>query len=855
MTTRPDNPQKPPDVQMDGAAREQGSVYQAAHDQTITQIIQQGTQRPLPQVDAVQVPPGLSGLPRRPAAAFIGRDAALTALRQTLRDTTGTGVISQAVVGLGGVGKSELALQYAYHHRQEYRLVWWIDADGPDLIRAGLVALARALTCGIDSVAAEQATAEEASAWALSWLSTQAGWLIIFDNVEEVADIEPYLARLTHGHVLITTRRDVGWQQLHTTPLRLDLLPRPASITLLSDLIGPPGNANASGLGELAEWLGDLPLALTQAGAYITRTPRMSLTRYLDLLKTSPARMYAAAPAGGDVERVVARVWMLSQARIHAVSPLAGNLLNVLACFAPDNLPCTVLTGFHDADELQVDEALALLASYSLITLTTSLGQGLTPAHSEDLVSVHRLIQAVTLSQLTPTQRDSVRHNAADLLLAVLREDPGNPSNWSVYRSLLPHARIVLPLDSAGLRQVVDYLSASGDYTAAVHLQQQIHTHATSTLGVDHPHTLAARHNLASCTGQAGDAAAARDQLAALLPVRERVLGAEHPHTLSTRHYLADWTGQAGDAAAARDQLAALLPVRERVLGAEHPHTLITRHYLADWTGQAGDAAAARDQLAALLPIHERVNCAEHPHVQIPQHYLILMARHFLADWTGKAGDAAAARDQLAALLPIHERVDGAEHPHTLNARNMLANWTGQAGDAAAARDQLAALLPVRERVLGAEHPHTLITRHYLADWTGQAGDAAAARDQLAALLPIHERVDGAEHPHTLNARNMLANWIGQAGDAAAARDQLAALLPLQERVLGAEHPHILITRHLLANWTGQAGDAAAARDQLTALLPLQERVLGAEHPHIPNAKGLLAFWTEQAGDAGSSGG
>jgi hypothetical protein len=133
----------------------------------------------------------------------------------------------------------------------------------------------------------------------------------------------------------------------------------------------------------------------------------------------------------------------------------------------------------------------------------------------------------------------------------------------------------------------------------------------------------------ARSAAQAGDAAGARDQYAALLSIRERVLGPEHPDTLSTRHNLASWTGQAGDAAGARDQYAALLPIRERVRGPRHPDTLSTRHNLAYWTGQAGDAAGARDQFAALLPIRERVLGPEHPDT--------LSTRHNLAYWTRKA--------------------------------------------------------------------------------------------------------------------------------------------------------------------------------------------------------------------------
>jgi hypothetical protein len=197
--------------------------------------------------------------------------------------------------------------------------------------------------------------------------------------------------------------------------------------------------------------------------------------------------------------------------------------------------------------------------------------------------------------------------------------------------------------------------------------------------------------------------------------------GPEHPGALAARSELAYSTGQAGDAAAARDQFAALLPVAVRVLGPEHPDTLTNRHNLANFAGYAGNAAAARSQFAALLPICDRVFGADSPDT--------LAARFNLAYWTGRAGDAAAARDHFAALLPVRERVSGPEHPDTLAAREELAYWTGRAGDAAAARDQFAALLLVRERLLGPEHAETMAVWYQLAHWAALAGDAAATRD------------------------------------------------------------------------------------------------------------------------------
>ncbi len=197
--------------------------------------------------------------------------------------------------------------------------------------------------------------------------------------------------------------------------------------------------------------------------------------------------------------------------------------------------------------------------------------------------------------------------------------------------------------------------------------------------------------------------------------------GPEHPGALATRSELAYSAGQAGDAVAARDQFAALLPTAERVLGPEHPDTLINRHNLANFTGYAGDPAAARDQFAGLLRVRERAFGVDSPDT--------LVARFNLAYWTGRAGDAVAARDQFAALLPIRERMYGPDHPDTLAIREELAYWTGCAGAAAAARDQFAALLSAYEEVLGPEHPETLAVWYQLAHWSALAGDEAATQD------------------------------------------------------------------------------------------------------------------------------
>jgi tetratricopeptide repeat protein len=249
-------------------------------------------------------------------------------------------------------------------------------------------------------------------------------------------------------------------------------------------------------------------------------------------------------------------------------------------------------------------------------------------------------------------------------LLNFLEENPGTEADL---QTLVQEIQSVLPDETVSTSHGA--VSASG----------AVSTDAAQGPGPEHPGALAARSELAYSTGLAGDAASARDQFAALLPIAERTLGPEHPDTLTNRHNIANFAGYAGDAGAARDQFAALLPASKRVFGPDHPDTLAARFNLAYWTGRAGDAAAARDQFAVLLLIRERVSG--------PDHHDTLAAREELAYWTGRTGDATAARDQFAALLPIRERVCGPEHAKTLAIWYQLAHWTALARDAPTGQD------------------------------------------------------------------------------------------------------------------------------------------------------------------------
>ena len=635
---------------------------------------------------------------------LVGREALLTGLEEGLYETSGVGLRVVTLSGLGGAGKTSVAVEFAHRHLDRNAVVWQFAAEEATNLKAQFGELAALLrAAGSDDTGDPVAQVH-------SILATIPGqWLLVFDNAQDEVSLQNVLPPAGNGRILITS------QNPHWTVGGVIEVPALNDDIAAAFLQKRTGSEDEGAARQLAAELGGLPLALEQACAFMRQTGHdigeylsMFLERRTDLLKRGKPANY---------DRQVATTWSLAFDRIQQGTPQAIGLLRVLATCAPENIPVRLL--LHDRpglarafgakvaplivplleDSIKTDDAIAALRSYSLISLL-----------ADGTVSVHRLVQAITLDMMSKEQAAEWQQAAVTLIHAALPADPQDPRNWPTYNLLLPHAEAVLPVSDNAVSKIVDCLGYEGHYVLACDLSRKIIQARERLLGIDHPDTLKARASLAIWTGEAGDPATACDMAAALMPIQNRVLGSEHPDSLATRAVLTRWIGTAKDPVAARNQFAELLQMRERMLGPDHPDTLATRASLATWTGQAGEPAAARDQFAELLPIRERVLGTQHPDT--------LATRANMAYWTGQAGDSSAARDQFAELLPIREQVLGTEHPDTLTSRGNLARWTGVAGDPAAARDQFAELLPIRERVLGTEHPDTLATRDSLAYWT-----------------------------------------------------------------------------------------------------------------------------------------
>ncbi|MFE0022967.1 FxSxx-COOH system tetratricopeptide repeat protein [Amycolatopsis sp. NPDC059021] len=786
-------------------------------------------------------------------------------LAQTL-DRGGAAVLSSGgpvragvVSGLGGVGKTQLAVDYAEQLWAAGEVdVWvWVTAGSREAIVSSYARLAIDLTGIVDH------DPEHGAQRLLERLATTpVRWLVVLDDLQSPEDLRGLWPPATAtGRVVVTTRRhDAALRGPGRQVIEIGVFtPDEAHGYLRGALAGrprsPDGTDDRGELEEVARELGFLPLALAQAAAYMLDR-NLTCAAYRRRLADRRRRLASLLPEGAglpDEYRATAAVtWSLSVEQANRLAPagLARSLLAVASVLDANGIPLevfaapavlgllTAAAGREVSGEEAVD-GLGCLQRLSLVTLD--------PQSSVRAVRVHALVQRATRDSLSPDRLAVVVRAGADALLGVWPEIERDVAVGQVLRANTDAVAeaggryVWEPETHPLLFRAGHSLGESGGAAQARDYFHRLHTTATERLGPEHPDALLTRTNFARWRAHAGDLAGAVAVFEELVADYLRVLGPDHPDTLLARDYLATWRGRAGDPIEALAALEELVADEIRVLGPEHPDTLLSRHYLATWRGRAGDPAGAAAAFEELLADEIRVSGPEHPDT--------LLTRHYLARWRGHAGDPAGALAAFEELLTDYLRVLGPEHPNTLTTRHYLAYWRGHAGDPAGALAAFEELVTDYLRVLGPEHPNTLTTRHHLATWRGKAGDPAGAVSAFEELLADEIRVLGPEHPDTLLARANLATWRGKAGDPAGAVSAFEELLADEIRVLGPERPDTLFTRANLARWRGHTGNPAGAVAGLAELLTDYLRVLGPEHPDTVTTRHYLAYWRGRAGD------
>ena len=637
---------------------------------------------------------------------FTGREPLLAAVRDRL--VAGDRAVVQAFQGMGGVGKTQLAIEYAHRFADSYDVAWWVDADQAGLIGDQFAALGAALGCIRPGAGA-------GAVWAavLAELHHRSRWLLVLDNAERAADVRPWLPGGA-GHVLITSR-ERAWAEV-AVPVEVDVLARAESAAILQGRVSWLGASDAD---RLAAELGDLPLAVAQAAGFMAETG-MPAGQYLGLLATQAGTLLDQAAPGSSYPRSLAAVTRLAADRLDAEDPAAAQLAGVCAFLAPEPVPGDLLTSVPGvlpgelavrvADPLAWRQVLARLARQSLARVDQ---RGLV---------MHRLTQAILRDRLAVGQAAAARACTEAILAAADPGDPPDPVSWPRWAQLMPHllAADLAATGSPGLRQMACnacwYLITRGDTRTAHDLAADLREHWRGRLGDDHENTMATASYLAWALRAMGRYAEARDLAQDTLARRRRVLGEDHPDTLGAATNLAKALSYLGEHQAARDLHQDTLTRRRRVLGEDHPDTLTSANNLAIDLDYLGEHQAARDLHQDTLTRRRRVLGEDHPDT--------LASANSLAIDLASLGEHQAARDLHQDTLTRRRRVLGEDHPDTLRSANSLAIDLSYLGEHQAARDLHQDTLARRCRVLGEDHPSTLASANNLAADLRALGEA-----------------------------------------------------------------------------------------------------------------------------------
>jgi tetratricopeptide (TPR) repeat protein len=649
-----------------------------------------GRDHPFPGDTAPEPAPRIVRFPRRqlPVRAmparnpnFTGRDRMLEELHRRLvgKNT----LVLEALQGMGGVGKTQLAIEYAHRFSSHYDIVWWIDAEVPALIPDQLAALAVHLGVSADLSGPEAAQA------GLELLRTRDRWLLVYDNATEPADLVDLWPSAASGAVLITSRNP-GWGVLGGK-LEVAVFAREESVFMLERRI--PGIAPEVAE-ALAEELGDLPLALAHAAGYI-EARSVSPQAYLKLLSAKREELLAEGSVADH--GLLDTTWALSLALLEAEDPAALQLLQIASVLAPEPLPGEVLSDAAPAvpeplrsvlaDGLGLEEALGRLWSYALIR---RIDGGL---------QMHRLVQAAVRRSLDQAQLDEVVRVATHVLIAVSPEGSSDePSTWPVWQALLPHVLALVPNDGERVEphlvsRLIDdagtYLAARGEVTKGIELLEQALAIAERNGDPESEDVAMRLAKLGAVLAEAGalDPGLALQKRA--LSIRERTHGPDSPHIATALRDLARTLSRTGEHVRARGLAERALAIDELTHGPDHPSVAADLSVLADTLNGLGELNAAELLYTRALAIDQANVPEDHPTISIRLVNLASVA----AD----RGDHQQAVELLERALAIDIQAYGSGHPEVA----VDLRWLATAHEALGNADEAEALLERARQIDG----------------------------------------------------------------------------------------------------------------------------------------------------------
>jgi tetratricopeptide (TPR) repeat protein len=760
--------------------------------------------------------------------------------------TGGIGRIS----GLGGVGKSLLAEEYALHFGAAYPGgVFWVRAYGNDDAKPGLGAterealradqvrqVAERLGISAQGLTAEQVEGELARK--IAGEGKDCLWVV--DDVPNGLDGEAlrrWFAPHPLARTLITTRS--GEYGSLANGIDLSVLTPDEAGQLLTSRREPLNDAEKEQARELAKDLGYHALALDVSASALKSFSGDEPYRQFreELADQDDDALEMAKDWGQDLlpnghEKSIAQTMLRS---IRGLGVEGLDFLRLASVLAVAPIPGSLVTAvFETADGL--DRGKPEQRQRQAFTEVDRASLAEIAGENQEARSVHTLVSRVVRfdEKATPERTQALRNVAVVALGMEIANAAKDPRLHKQIEFHMVHARQVVTMpknvpEASLVSWVARYDFERGAYASARTLCERELEFNRRVLGPEHPDTLASMHNLASTLYGQGDLAGARKLQEEELVICRRVVGPEHPYTLNSMSNLANTLGAQGNLAEARKLKEETLAIQRRVLDLEHPDTLNSMHNLAMTLRAQGELAAARELQDDVLHVQRRVLGPDHPRT--------LLSMNQLAETKRMQGHLSAARRLQEETLAINRRVLGPEHPYTLNSMSNLALTLHEQGHFAGARKLNEEALAIKRRVLGSEHPDTLTSVSNLALMLQAQGDLAGARKLGEEVLGVDRHVLGPEHTQTLTSMSNLASTMYAQGDLQGSFKLFEEEIYIRRRVLGCEHPDTSLSAWNLFSTLRDLGKRAAARALLERdLLWLLDRdpdSLGAQQRQI----------------------